>query len=101
VTPRPFTLRVPDETLADLRRRLEGVRWPDEAPGAGWIHGTSLAYMKELVAYWRDRYDWRAHETRLNAWRQFTAPVGGIDIHFIHEPGVGPSPLPLRASFRC
>jgi pimeloyl-ACP methyl ester carboxylesterase len=98
VTPRPFTLRVPDETLADLRRRLEGVRWPDEAPGAGWIHGTSLAYMKELVAYWRDRYDWRAHETRLNAWRQFTAPVGGIDIHFIHEPGVGPSPLPLLLS---
>ncbi len=98
MSPRPFTLRVPDETLADLRARLERVRWPDEAPGAGWTHGTSLAYLKELVAYWRDRYDWRAQEARLNGWRQFTAPVGGIDIHFIHEPGVGPSPLPLLLS---
>jgi pimeloyl-ACP methyl ester carboxylesterase len=98
VTPRPFTLHVPDETLADLRARLDRVRWPDEAPGAGWAHGTSLAYLKELVAYWRERYDWRAHETRLNGWRQFTAPVGGIDIHFVHEPGVGPAPLPLLLS---
>jgi pimeloyl-ACP methyl ester carboxylesterase len=96
--PRPFTLRVPDETLADLRARLERVRWPDEAPGAGWAHGTSLTYLKELVAYWRERYDWRAHERRLNGWRQFTAPVGGIDIHFVHEPGVGPAPLPLLLS---
>ena len=96
--PRPFTLRVPDETLADLRARLDRVRWPDEAPGAGWAHGTSLTYLKELVAYWRERYDWRAHERRLNGWRQFTAPVGGIDIHFVHEPGVGPAPLPLLLS---
>jgi pimeloyl-ACP methyl ester carboxylesterase len=93
--PRPFTLRVPDETLADLRTRLERVRWPDEAPGAGWDHGTSLAYVKELVAYWREGYDWRTHEARLNGWRQFTVPLGGIDLHFIHEPGVGPAPLPL------
>jgi microsomal epoxide hydrolase len=98
VTPRPFALRVPEETLADLRARLDRVRWPDEAPGAGWSHGTSLAYMKELVAYWRERYDWRAHEARLNGWRQFVATVGGIDIHFIHEPGLGPAPLPLVLS---
>ena len=98
MTLRPFTLRVPDEILADLRARLDRVRWPDEAPGAGWTHGTSLAYLKELVAYWRERYDWRAHEARLNGWRQFTAPVGGIDIHVVHEPGVGPAPLPLLLS---
>ena len=98
MTPRPFTLRVPDETLADLRARLDRVRWPDEAPGAGWVHGTSLTYLRELVAYWRERYDWRAHERRLNGWRQFTAPIGGIDIHFVHEPGVGPAPLPLLLS---
>jgi microsomal epoxide hydrolase len=98
MTPRPFTLKVSDTVLSDLRARLERVRWPDEAPAAGWQHGTSLAYMKELVAYWRDRYDWRAQEARLNQLRQFTAPVGGIDIHFIHEPGVGPSPMPLLLS---
>jgi microsomal epoxide hydrolase len=54
--------------------------------------------MKELVAYWKDRYDWRAHEAALNAFRQFTAPVAGIDLHFIHEEGRGPKPLPLLVS---
>jgi pimeloyl-ACP methyl ester carboxylesterase len=98
VTPQPFALQVPDETLTDLRARLARVRWPDEAPDAGWTHGTSLAYMKELVAYWRERYDWRIHEARLNRWRQFTVPLRGIDLHFIHEPGVGPAPLPLLLS---
>jgi pimeloyl-ACP methyl ester carboxylesterase len=98
MTPRPYTLRVPDDTLVDVRERLQRVRWPDEAPDAGWSHGTSLAYMKELVAYWRERYDWRVHEARLNRWRQFTVPIGGIDLHFVHEPGVGPAPLPLLLS---
>jgi len=72
MTPRPFTVRVPDEVLADLRTRLERVRWPDEIAGEGWRYGTSLAYMKELVAYWRDGYDWRAQEARLNELPQFT-----------------------------
>ena len=98
MTPKPFQLHVPDDVLTDLRARLERVRWPDEAPGSGWQHGSSLAYMKELVAYWRERYDWRAQEARLNRWKQFTVPIGGIDLHFIHEPGVGPAPLPLLLS---
>jgi pimeloyl-ACP methyl ester carboxylesterase len=95
VAPSPFVIAVPDEVLADLRARLDRVRWPDEAPGSGWRYGTSLAYMRELSAYWRDRYDWRAHEAQLNAFPQFTAPVADIDLHFIHAPGVGPTPLPL------
>jgi microsomal epoxide hydrolase len=98
VTPTPFTLHVPEAVLVDLRERLARVRWPDEAPGSGWTHGTSLAYVQELVAYWRERYDWRAHEARLNRWRQFTVPLGGVDLHFVHEPGVGPAPLPLLLS---
>jgi pimeloyl-ACP methyl ester carboxylesterase len=98
MTPTPFQLHVPDDVLTDLRARLDRVRWPDEAPGAGWQHGTSLAYMKDLVAYWRERFDWRAQEVRLNRWRQFTVPLGGIDLHFIHEPGVGPAPMPLLLS---
>jgi pimeloyl-ACP methyl ester carboxylesterase len=98
MTPRPFTIEVPDEVLKDLRERLARVRWPDEVPDSGWRYGTDLAYMKDLVAHWRDRYDWRRHEAELNAFRQFTAPVAGIDLHFIHEPGVGPRPLPLLLS---
>ena len=98
MTPRPFQLHVADDVLADLRERLGRVRWPDEAPGAGWQHGTSLAYMKDLVAHWRERYDWRAQEARLNRWRQFTVDLGGVALHFVHEPGVGPAPLPLLLS---
>jgi len=98
MTPRPFTVRVPDEVLADLRTRLERVRWPDEIAGEAWRYGTSLAYMKELVAYWLDRYDWRAQEARLNELPQFTVPMGDLDLHFVHAKGVGPSPLPLLVS---
>ncbi len=93
--PRPFTIRIGEDVLADLRERLARVQWPDEIPGAGWRYGTDLGYMKELVAYWRNVYDWRAHEARLNQFRQFTVPVGGIELHFIHGEGVGPNPLPL------
>ncbi len=98
LTPRPYTIRVGDDVLADLRARLERVRWPDEIPGAPWRYGTDLAYMKELVAYWRDRYDWRLHEARLNRFRQFTVELGDIGLHFIHEEGHGPAPLPLLLS---
>jgi microsomal epoxide hydrolase len=89
---------VSEEVLADLRERLARTRWPDEAPGSGWRYGSDLAYLRDVCVYWRERYDWRAHEARLNAFRQFTVPLAGIDAHFIHEPGVGPNPLPLLLS---
>ena len=91
----PFTIRIPDATLADLRARLDRVRWPDEIPDAGWRYGTDLAYLRQLVVYWRTKYDWRVHEGRLNTFQQFTVPLSEIELHFIHQPGVGPSPLPL------
>jgi microsomal epoxide hydrolase len=91
-------LHVPDETLSDLRERLARVRWPDEPPGCPWSTGASVAYMQDLVAYWRDGFDWRAQEAALNAFRQFKAPLGGIDLHFIHEEGKGPNPVPLLLS---
>ena len=94
----PFKLKVPDEVLSDLHARLTRVRWPDQVPDGGWRYGTDLAYMKELVAYWRDRYDWRAHEARLNAPTQFTVPVGRVNQHFLHVRGVGPKPMPLLLS---
>ena len=91
----PFTIRIPDATLADLRARLDRVRWPDEIPGAGWQYGTDLAYLRQLVVYWRTKYDWRVHEGHLNAFQQFTVPLSEIELHFIHQPGVGSSPVPL------
>jgi microsomal epoxide hydrolase len=97
-TPRPFTIQVPDAVLTDLRERLARVRWPDEIPGSAWTYGTDLATMKDLVAYWRDGFDWRAQEAALNAWPQFTTSLADIDVHFVHAQGVGPNPMPLLIS---
>ncbi len=91
----PFTIEVADDTLADLRRRLVATRWPDEVEDAGWDYGANLAYLKTLVAYWRDDFDWRAQEAVLNRFAQFRADVDGVGVHFIHERGQGPRPLPL------
>jgi pimeloyl-ACP methyl ester carboxylesterase len=93
--PTPFHLHIPDETLQDLRERLTRVRWPDEPPGTPWSTGSSVAYMQDLVSYWRDGFDWRAQEAALNRFRQFKVPLGGIELHFIHEQGNGPNPMPL------
>ena len=91
---RPFRLEVPPAAIADLHARLDHVRWPDEAPrsqGAPWAYGTSLAFMRELVHDWRQRYDWRGTEAQLNAWPQYKTRIDGIDVHFLHVPGVGPN----------
>lgn len=95
---RPFTLSVPDEVIADLKARLRKTRWPDEPPLEPWFAGTSVAYLKQLVEYWIEQYDWRAQEARINSLRQFTVPIDGIDLHFIHEQGKGPNPAPLLLS---
>ena len=93
--PTPFTLRVPDADIADLRERLARTRFPDSSPGDPWTHGTSVDYMRELVAYWRDTFDWRAAEAKLNAYPQFKLVKDDIDLHFLHVPGKGPTPRPL------
>ncbi|HET6316060.1 MAG TPA: epoxide hydrolase, partial [Chloroflexota bacterium] len=98
-TPRTFTLHVADEVREDLKTRLERVRWPDEPPhGEPWQFGTDLSYLKELVEYWKSDFDWRAQEAKLNAFPQYTAAAGGIDVHFIKVDGKGPNPMPLLLS---
>jgi len=97
-TPKPFKVHVGDDVLADLRERLARARFPDEPPIEPWRTGTSVEYMRELVGYWRDGFDWRAQEAKLNAFPQFTVPLAGIDVHFIHAPGRGPKPFPLLLS---
>jgi pimeloyl-ACP methyl ester carboxylesterase len=91
----PFRIAVPDDVLDDLRERLARTRFPGEVADSGWDYGTNLAYLKELVAYWRDRYDWRKAEAALNGLPQYTATVGGLRLHFVHARGKGPAPLPL------
>ena len=91
----PFKVEVPDATLQDLKNRLDHTRWPDEIPGSGWDYGTNLSYIKELVEYWRTDFDWRSQEELINSFSHFKAGVDGLGIHFIHEKGKGPNPMPL------
>ncbi len=94
----PFKIQVTDAVLKDLRERLDRTRFPDEVPDTGWEYGTNLAYMKELVEYWRTKYDWRKHEAQLNRFAHYKANLDGLEIHFIHEKGRGPNPKPLLLS---
>ncbi|RIL05477.1 MAG: epoxide hydrolase [Proteobacteria bacterium] len=84
MTIEPFRIEVSDADLADLRERLARTRFPDQIEGAGWDYGTELSYLQELVAYWRDRYDWRTHEALLNSFPQFTTTVDDHRLHFLH-----------------
>src|ERR1700730_12957113 len=92
---RPFRIDIPEADLDDLRDRLARTRWPDELPGAGWDYGIPLAYMKELVDYWRTTYDWREQESRLNEVPQFTTSIDGQNLHFLHVRSAEPNALPL------
>jgi microsomal epoxide hydrolase len=93
-----FEIKAPETALGDLRERLARTRWPDQLADAGWDYGTNLDYLKDLCAYWRDRFDWRAQERELNRWPQFIADIDGVQVHFQHIRGKGPKPLPLIIS---
>jgi pimeloyl-ACP methyl ester carboxylesterase len=80
----PFSIDVDEEVLDDLRTRLGRTRWPGAAPGEPWAQGTDLCYLRELVEYWRDGFDWRAAERALNAVPQFIADADGVRVHFVH-----------------
>jgi hypothetical protein len=90
-----FQIRISDDKLRDLRTRLALTRWPDLPAGLGWNEGVDLDFLRRLIDHWRDHFDWRAEEVRLNGLAQYIATVGGEKIHFVHCPGRGPNPLPL------
>ena len=92
---RPFRINVPDDQVADLRRRLEATRWPDRETVADQSQGVQLATMKKLVRYWSTDYDWRKAEEKLNALPQFVTEIDELDIHFIHLRSKHPNALPL------
>ena len=91
----PFTINVSDNVLEDLKKRLSLTRWPDEIPGSGWGYGTNLDYLKELVSYWQNDFDWKSQEKKLNELNHFTSQVKGLNIHFVHEKGKGPNSIPI------
>ena len=92
---RPFRISVAPQVLSDLQQRLERTRWTYQAEGVDWDAGTDLNYLKDLVDYWRNSYDWLAQEGILNQFSHFKTDVGGVAVHFVHERGKGPDPFPL------
>lgn len=94
----PFRVNVPDDVLDDLQLRLKLTRWTDDFANLGWQYGTNTAYLKELVAYWIEDYDWRKQERAINAYPQFRTEIDGMPIHFIYMRGKGPHPKPLILS---
>lgn len=93
--PRPFEIHVPDADLDDLRGRLRRTRWPEPLDGAGWDYGASIGYVRELCEYWRDSYDWRVHERRINALPGFLCETDGVDLHYWHIRSGTPGAFPL------
>ncbi|MEV7046403.1 epoxide hydrolase family protein [Amycolatopsis sp. NPDC051061] len=81
----PFRIAVADEDLADLRHRLRHTRWSGPIEGAGWRYGTDPAYLRELVEYWAEEFDWRSEERRLNAFPQFRSVIDGLRVHYVHQ----------------
>jgi pimeloyl-ACP methyl ester carboxylesterase len=89
--PEPFVSRTAPEAIEDLRARLRATRWPDAPEDAGWSLGTDLDYLRELVAYWADGFDWPAQEVALARLPRFRTQVGGLGIHFVHARAVAPA----------
>ena len=91
----PFKIEVTDATLADLRERLARTRFPDQLEGANWDYGTELTYLRKLVAYWQDGFDWRAQERLLNSFPQFTTTIDDHRVHFLHVRSPHENAFPL------
>lgn len=95
LTTEPFSFHADQAALDDVEARLRRAHWPDEVSAEPWRYGPPVTYMKEFVQHWLDRYDWREQEARLNSFPQFVTQIGAHRIHYIHQEGRGPAPIPL------
>ncbi|MFI6868195.1 epoxide hydrolase family protein [Nocardia sp. NPDC050406] len=92
---RPFRIEIPQADIDDLNDRLARTRWTRQLPGQGRERGVPVAYLKDLVEYWRTEFDWRAQEAKLNEFPQFLTEIDGLDVHFLHVRSSEPDALPL------
>ncbi len=92
---RPFHIDVPEEVIDDLHDRVARTRWPDALVGTGWDLGTDLGYLRQLIGYWHDEFDWRAAEARLNELAQVRVEVEGVGIHAVNQRSSVDDAMPL------
>ncbi len=90
-----FRIDVPQREIGALRMRLANTRWAPELDNEDWSYGVNGTYLRELMTYWQDGFDWRVQEARINSFPQFRAEIDGVPIHFIHVRGKGPNPVPI------
>jgi pimeloyl-ACP methyl ester carboxylesterase len=93
-----FTVEIPEETIEDLKARLRITRWPADVDNTDESYGTSVSYMKELIDYWLNEFDWRKAEKKLNEWDNYRVIIDDSPIHFIRKEGKGSAPIPLIAT---
>ena len=91
----PFRIAVPDSAITDLQMRLQNTRLPEQLQGVSWEYGMDADYLRSLLTYWQEQFDWREQERRLNEFNQFTTEIDGLDIHFIHQRSENPQAMPL------
>ena len=91
----PFEIDVPDAALDDLVLRLRRTRYADDFGNDDWTFGVPRSYLSGIVDHWIERFDWRAQERAMNGYANFLVEIDGIPIHFVHEHGRGPAPMPL------
>ena len=92
---KPFKIDISDNDLQEIYTKVKNYPWHEMPDDGGWDYGTNLEYMKEISSYWVKDFDWRKHEAAINEFLNFKTNVDNIDIHFIHEKGSGPNPIPL------
>jgi epoxide hydrolase len=92
---RPFRINIPQADVDDLRHRLAATRWPPVLADDSWDRGVPVGYLRELVEYWHDRYDWRAAEERLNRYPQFVTEIDSATVHFLHVRSPEPDARPM------
>ena len=90
-----FRINVPDEDIADLQRRLAQTRLPDQIENTTWEYGTDVSFLRELLEYWQNDFNWREQEKALNQFDQFKTDIDGLAIHFIHQRSENPDAIPL------
>ena len=94
-TPAPFTIDIDDTVLADLRQRLQRTRWPADPGNGDWSYGVNADYLRPLVDYWANGFDWRVQERAMNRFEHYRVTLDEVPIHFLRAPGKGPRPIPL------
>ena len=92
---RPFSPPWSAEADEDLRQRLDRTRWPEEVPNSGWAYGTDPGFLRGICRYWREKFNWKAQVEQFAALGHSMFSADGLDIHFVHEAGKGPNPIPL------